>query len=99
MQIQIDDEAMRLLGDRMLGDFYVLVAPQVGADLAREEVARLLRHVLADFPHDLIVGVSFPASRAGYSTIGLRISRTLKRDIALRAFDIGCLETHNRLQC
>src|SRR5262249_47134014 len=99
MQIQIDDEAMQLLRDRMLGDCYVLVAAEGFFEASAETITDLLRRVLVDFPHDLFECVALPAGRAGYSRIGLRISRTLKRDIALRAFNIGCLETHNRLQC
>jgi hypothetical protein len=86
-KFKIDDEAVRLLRARCFSQLYVLAVAEGGSRLARQRVRHLFRDIIGDLSGDIFETVTYPTSRAGHAILGLRISRSLDWNVALRAFD------------
>jgi hypothetical protein len=98
LKLQIDDEAVAALAARLFLDLYEAAALTGGASHSSlEEIRRLITGHLANFPEDVIEAVPLPTRGAGKAVLRLRIRRSLKRDLALRAFNLGILSGHSRL--
>lgn len=87
LKVKIDDEAMRTLGAIIRGHLYEVAAAEGVSHIDAKRFGHLLRHVLADFAGDIFECVTHPAAGTRNYVVGLRIDRTLKRKIALRAFN------------
>ena len=96
MQIEIDDETVRLVWARGLSQLHILAVAEGGFEGATERACGLFGHMLPDFGHYAFEAVPDAAPGARETVLRLRISRSLERDVALRAFYF--LDCHGRLQ-
>src|SRR5438067_7929285 len=87
LQIEIDDEAARLLWARGLSQLYVFAVAERGLKGATERALDLFGRVLPNFGHYAIEAVTDATPGTLETVLRCRISRTFERDIALRAFD------------
>jgi len=86
-KVEIDDETARFLWARCLGYLHSFVVAECGFEHAPERVCYLIRRMLPDLGHYAFEAISCTAPGAFESILRFRISRTLERDIAMRAFD------------
>jgi hypothetical protein len=87
LKFKIDDEPVSLAAARVFCQLYVLVVAQGTFEGAVERTRDLIPDVLADFGHYAIEPVTSAAPGATESVLRFRVSRTLERDVALRAFN------------
>jgi hypothetical protein len=88
LKVYIDNEAVRSLRASVLGYLHEFVVLYNISQCSADRFSRLVLDVLANLTDDIFEVITLPTSRAGKYIIGLRVSRTLNRQVALCAFDL-----------
>ena len=88
LPVIIDEEAIRLLGDLVDSHLHEWAAASDLQELGAQCLFDLRCRILLDLGDDIFEVVTTPTGGAGEHVLGLRISRTLKRDVTCRAFDL-----------